>query len=94
MVGNMIVLGLLQIATIYSETFQQFLAVRALFVSFFNALSSLQNSLTTNDISRVSLWEVSMVTRSAWLSSIARESRPISFFSSQLQELTIAVFQQ
>ena len=33
MVANMIVLGLLQIATIYSATFQQFLAVRALFVS-------------------------------------------------------------
>lgn len=34
MVANMIVLGLLQIATIYSETFQQFLAVRALFGLF------------------------------------------------------------
>ncbi|KAI0011868.1 carboxylic acid transport protein [Xylariaceae sp. FL0662B] len=34
MVANMIVLGLLQIATIYSETFQQFLAVRSLFGLF------------------------------------------------------------
>jgi hypothetical protein len=34
MVFNMIVLGLLQIATIYSGTFQQFLAVRALFGLF------------------------------------------------------------
>lgn len=34
MVGNMIILGLLQIATIYSKTFQQFLAVRALFGLF------------------------------------------------------------
>lgn len=34
MVANMIILGLLQIATIYSETFQQFLAVRALFGLF------------------------------------------------------------
>lgn len=34
MVVNMIVLGLLQIATIYSRTFQQFLAVRALFGLF------------------------------------------------------------
>ena len=31
---NMTVLGLLQIATIYSETFQQFLAVRSLFGLF------------------------------------------------------------
>ncbi|KAF2197772.1 MFS general substrate transporter [Delitschia confertaspora ATCC 74209] len=34
MVINMIVLGLLQIATIYAETFQQFLAVRSLFGLF------------------------------------------------------------
>lgn len=34
MVINMIVLGLLQIATIYSTTFQQFLAVRSLFGLF------------------------------------------------------------
>ncbi|KAL8912478.1 MAG: hypothetical protein Q9172_007497, partial [Xanthocarpia lactea] len=34
MVVNMIVLGLLQIATIYSSTFQQFLAVRSLFGLF------------------------------------------------------------
>ncbi|MCJ1253534.1 hypothetical protein MMC24_001346 [Lignoscripta atroalba] len=34
MVINMIVLGLLQIATIYSKTFQQFLAVRSLFGLF------------------------------------------------------------
>ncbi|KAA8650472.1 hypothetical protein EYZ11_000834 [Aspergillus tanneri] len=34
MVLNMIVLGLLQIATIYSHTFQQFLAVRSLFGLF------------------------------------------------------------
>ncbi|KAK3066653.1 hypothetical protein LTR53_016916, partial [Teratosphaeriaceae sp. CCFEE 6253] len=34
MVGNMLVLGLLQIATIYSATFRQFLAVRALFGLF------------------------------------------------------------
>ncbi|CAP73303.1 uncharacterized protein PODANS_2_6980 [Podospora anserina S mat+] len=34
MVFNMIVLGVLQIATIYSSTFQQFLAVRALFGLF------------------------------------------------------------
>jgi len=34
MVGNMIILGLLQIATIYSNTFQQFLAVRSLFGLF------------------------------------------------------------
>ncbi|RDW92133.1 carboxylic acid transport protein [Coleophoma crateriformis] len=34
MVFNMIVLGLLQIATIYSKTFQQFLAVRSLFGLF------------------------------------------------------------
>ncbi|KAH6667893.1 putative carboxylic acid transporter protein like protein, partial [Halenospora varia] len=34
MVANMIVLGLLQIATIYSHTFQQFLAVRSLFGLF------------------------------------------------------------
>ncbi|CAG8981312.1 hypothetical protein HYALB_00005112 [Hymenoscyphus albidus] len=34
MVINMIVLGLLQIATIYSHTFQQFLAVRSLFGLF------------------------------------------------------------
>ncbi|ETS73130.1 hypothetical protein PFICI_15075 [Pestalotiopsis fici W106-1] len=34
MVGNMIILGLLQIATIYSSTFSQFLAVRSLFGLF------------------------------------------------------------
>ncbi|KAH0594539.1 hypothetical protein MHUMG1_07890 [Metarhizium humberi] len=34
MVVNMLVLGLLQIATIYSQTFQQFLAVRSLFGLF------------------------------------------------------------
>ena len=34
MVLNMVVLGLLQIATIYSSTFQQFLAVRSLFGLF------------------------------------------------------------
>lgn len=34
MVVNMIVLGLLQIATIYSKNFQQFLAVRSLFGLF------------------------------------------------------------
>jgi len=34
MVLNMVILGLLQIATIYSATFQQFLAVRALFGLF------------------------------------------------------------
>lgn len=34
MVVNMIILGLLQIATIYSGTFQQFLAVRSLFGLF------------------------------------------------------------
>jgi MFS family permease len=34
MVINMLVLGLLQIATIYSKTFQQFLAVRSLFGLF------------------------------------------------------------
>ncbi|KAJ5175311.1 uncharacterized protein N7482_001188 [Penicillium canariense] len=34
MVLNMIVLGILQIATIYSQTFQQFLAVRSLFGLF------------------------------------------------------------
>ena len=34
MVLNMIILGLLQIATIYSRTFQQFLAVRSLFGLF------------------------------------------------------------
>lgn len=34
MVVNMIILGLLQICTIYSQTFQQFLAVRSLFGLF------------------------------------------------------------
>lgn len=34
MVINMIVLGVLQIATIYSRTFSQFLAVRSLFGLF------------------------------------------------------------
>ena len=34
MVINMLILGLLQIATIYSQTFQQFLAVRSLFGLF------------------------------------------------------------
>jgi MFS family permease len=34
MVINMIVLGILQIATIYSQTFQEFLAVRSLFGLF------------------------------------------------------------
>lgn len=34
MVANMIILGLLQIATIYAQTFQQFLAVRSLFGLF------------------------------------------------------------
>jgi MFS family permease len=34
MVLNMIILGLLQIATIYAATFNQFLAVRALFGLF------------------------------------------------------------
>lgn len=34
MVVNMIVLGLLQIATIYAKTFQEFLAVRSLFGLF------------------------------------------------------------
>jgi hypothetical protein len=34
MVANMIILGLLQIATIYSKTFNQFLAVRSLFGLF------------------------------------------------------------
>jgi len=35
MVVNMIVLGVLQVATIYSRTFQQFLAVRSLFALFY-----------------------------------------------------------
>jgi MFS family permease len=34
MVINMIILGLLQVATIYAATFQQFLAVRSLFGLF------------------------------------------------------------
>ena len=34
MVINMIILGLLQIATIYSQNFSQFLAVRSLFGLF------------------------------------------------------------
>ena len=34
MVANMIILGVLQIATIYSVTFQQFLGVRSLFGLF------------------------------------------------------------
>lgn len=34
MVANMIILGLLQICTIYAATFQQFLAVRSLFGLF------------------------------------------------------------
>ena len=34
MVLNMIILGLLQVATIYAATFQQFLAIRALFGLF------------------------------------------------------------
>ena len=34
MVANMIILGILQIATIYSTTFGQFLAVRSLFGLF------------------------------------------------------------
>ena len=34
MVLNMIILGLLQVATIYAGTFQQFLAVRSLFGLF------------------------------------------------------------
>lgn len=34
MVANMIILGVLQIATIYSYTFSQFLGVRALFGLF------------------------------------------------------------
>ena len=34
MVANMIILGVLQIATIYSKTFSQFLAVRSLFGLF------------------------------------------------------------
>lgn len=34
MVINMIILGLLQVATIYSATFNQFLAVRSLFGLF------------------------------------------------------------
>jgi MFS family permease len=34
MVLNMIILGLLQVATIYAATFQQFLAVRSLFGLF------------------------------------------------------------
>jgi MFS family permease len=34
MVLNMIILGLLQVATIYARTFQQFLAVRSLFGLF------------------------------------------------------------
>jgi MFS family permease len=53
MVGNMIILGLLQIATIYSATFNQFLAVRALFGLFMggvygNAISMALENCPTN----------------------------------------------
>ncbi|EAT91983.2 hypothetical protein SNOG_00488 [Parastagonospora nodorum SN15] len=53
MVLNMIILGLLQIATIYSATFQQFLAVRALFGLFMggvygNAISMALENCPTN----------------------------------------------
>ncbi|KAF2644515.1 carboxylic acid transport protein-like protein [Massarina eburnea CBS 473.64] len=53
MVINMIILGLLQIATIYSATFQQFLAVRALFGLFMggvygNAIAMALENCPTN----------------------------------------------
>ncbi|KAK7032168.1 hypothetical protein VNI00_013342 [Paramarasmius palmivorus] len=53
MVINMIVLGLLQIATIYSKTFQQFLAVRSLFGLFMggvygNAIAMALENCPTN----------------------------------------------
>ncbi|KAF1952972.1 carboxylic acid transport protein-like protein [Byssothecium circinans] len=53
MVANMIILGLLQIATIYSATFQQFLAVRALFGLFMggvygNAIAMALENCPTN----------------------------------------------
>ncbi|KAF2678904.1 major facilitator superfamily transporter [Lentithecium fluviatile CBS 122367] len=53
MVVNMIVLGLLQIATIYSATFQQFLAVRSLFGLFMggvygNAIAMALENCPTN----------------------------------------------
>lgn len=76
MVANMIVLGLLQIATIYSETFQQFLAVRALFVSSSHVPTSYlasQLGRNTNTMSRVCSWAVCTAMQSAWPSSIARK---------------------
>ncbi|TKA64552.1 hypothetical protein B0A49_09938 [Cryomyces minteri] len=53
MVANMLVLGLLQIATIYSYTFQQFLAVRSLFGVFMggvygNAIAMALENCPTN----------------------------------------------
>ncbi|KAF2006420.1 carboxylic acid transport protein-like protein [Amniculicola lignicola CBS 123094] len=53
MVLNMIILGLLQIATIYSKTFQQFLAVRSLFGLFMggvygNAIAMALENCPTN----------------------------------------------
>ena len=53
MVFNMLILGVLQIATIYSTTFGQFLAVRSLFGLFMGgvygnaiAMVSLESTLT------------------------------------------------
>jgi len=46
MVFNMIVLGVLQIATIYSTTFQQFLGVRALFGLFMGGVYVASSTLT------------------------------------------------
>lgn len=50
MVANMIILGLLQIATIYSVNFQQFLAVRSLFGLFMGGVSG-KRHLSGNAIS-------------------------------------------
>jgi len=47
MVVNMIILGLLQIATIYAETFQQFLAVRSLFGLFMGGVYGIPTPLET-----------------------------------------------
>lgn len=64
MVVNMLVLGLLQIATIYSKTFEQFLAVRSLFGKLDSIAYPDDYPLTEGR--KVSSWEASTEMPSPW----------------------------
>jgi hypothetical protein len=63
MVANMIILGLLQIATIYSKTFNQFLAVRSLFGLF---MGGVYVPLPLNDLRHSSKANIITGTEMPW----------------------------